>query len=135
MKIRYATAEDKIRVIRSLQNKRITYNTTAQAKVDIDLQRLIVIEENGKLLGSCAIVPEVEYKYTAIKRLCIYSKKSRGKGVATKLVEYIESLNLGDIGATPWDTNPAMCHILEKCGFEYEYTFSEHYKFYRKKSK
>ena len=39
---------------------------------------------------------------------------------------------LGEYGATPWNDNPAMCHIFEKCGFEYQYTFKTFYRFYKK---
>lgn len=132
MIVRFASNEDTLSVIRSIQNKRMNYNTTAQAKQDISLGRLVVVEENGKLLGSCAIVKETNRGYTAIKRVCVYSKKSRGKGVAQALIAFVCSLGLGTLGATPWNDNPAMCHIFKKFGFKYQYTFLENYDFYKK---
>lgn len=63
---------------------------------------------------------------------CVYSKKSQGKGVASALINYICSLGLGALGAIPWNDNPAMCHVFEKFGFEYQYTFNTFYKFYKK---
>lgn len=132
MTIRFATAADTARVVRALRNKHLDYNTPAQAKEDISLGRLIVAEENGKAIASCAIVPEVNHNYTAIKRMIVYSKKNCGKGIATALINFVCSLGLGDIGATPWNTNPAACHSLEKCGFVYQYTFLTFYNFYKK---
>ena len=98
MTIRFAKREDTIHIIRAIQNKRMDYNTTAQAKEDVKLGRLVVVEENGKLLGSCAIVKDECRGYTAIKRVCVYSKKSRGKGVAQSLVGFVCSLGLGTLG-------------------------------------
>lgn len=132
MTIRFAKREDTIHIIRAIQNKRMDYNTPAQAKEDVNLGRLVVVEENGKLLGSCAIVKDERRGYTAIKRVCVYSSKSRGKGVAQALVGFVCSLGLGTLGATPWNDNPAMCHIFQKFGFEYQYTFLKYYDFYKK---
>ena len=132
MTIRFAKREDTIHIIRAIQNKRMDYNTPAQAREDVNLGRLVVVEENGKLLGSCAIVKDELRGYTAIKRVCVYSKKSRGKGVAQSLVGFVCSLGLGALGATPWNDNPAMCHIFQKFGFEYQYTFLKYYDFYKK---
>ena len=132
MTIRFAKREDTIHIIRAIQNKHMDYNTTAQAKEDVNLGRLVVVEENGKLLGSCAIVKDERRGYTAIKRVCVYSKKSRGKGVAQSLVSFVCSLGLGTLGATPWNDNLAMCHIFKKFGFEYQYTFLKCYDFYKK---
>lgn len=132
MTIRYATNNDTIHVIRAIQNKHMDYNTTSQVKEDVRQGRLVVVEDNGKLLGSAAIVYKAHRGYTAITRVCIYSKKSQGKGVASALINYICSLGLGELGATPWNDNPAMCHVFEKFGFEYQYTFKKNYKFYKK---
>jgi RimJ/RimL family protein N-acetyltransferase len=132
MTIRLATEKDTIRIIRAIQNKHMDYNTTADVRADVAAGRLFVAEENGKLLGSMAVFYKPHRGYYAITRGCVYSKKSRGKGVASALVDYILSLGLGTYGATPWNDNPAMCHIFEKRGFEYQYTFKENYKFYKK---
>ena len=132
MKIRFANENDKLSAIRSLQKNQTSFCTTAQLKEDLSLGRLIVAEENGKLLGSCAIVNEPNWNYTAIKRLIIYSKKSRGKGIADSLIKYIISLNLGVIGGTPWKENSITRHLFEKNGFEFQYTFMENYCFYKR---
>lgn len=89
MTIRFANINDTIRIIRAIQNKHLDYNTPAQVKEDIQKGRLVVVEENGKLLGSCALVEEPAYNYTAIKRVCVYSKKSQGKGVGTVLIQFL----------------------------------------------
>lgn len=132
MTIRKATEKDTIRVIRAIQNKHMDYNTPADVREDVKNGVLFVAEENGKLLGSMVVFYKPNRGYYAITRGCVYSKKSRGKGVASALVDYILSLDLGVYGATPWNDNPAMCHIFEKRGFVYQYTFKENYKFYKK---
>lgn len=132
MTIRYATTHDTIRIIRAIQNKHMDYNTPADVREDVNAGRLIVAEENGKLLGSVAVFYKPHRKYYAITRMCVYSKRSAGKGVASSLIDFILSLGLGEYGATPWNDNPVMCHIFEKRGFEYQYTFDTHYKFYKK---
>jgi len=134
MEIRYATAADAIHVIRSLQNKNIAYNTTAQAKEDITNGRLLVAEIDGRLVGSIAIVPEPNYNYTALKRLCVYNKKDHGKGIANELIKTAAALVDGPVGGTPWNTNPVTTHLFEKNGFVYQYTFSEKYQFFLKNS-
>lgn len=132
MTIRQATEKDTIRIIRAIQNKRMDYNTPADVREDVAAGRLFVAEENNKLLGSVAVFYKPHRGYHAITRMCVYSKKSRGKGVASALVDYVLSLGLGEYGATPWNDNPTMCHIFEKRGFEYQYTFNTFYKFYKK---
>ena len=132
MTVRKATEKDTIRIIRAIQNKRMDYNTPADVREDVKNGVLFVAEENGKLLGSMVVFYKPHRGYYAITRGCVYSKKSRGKGVASALVDYILSLDLGVYGATPWNDNPAMCHIFEKRGFVYQYTFKENYKFYKK---
>ena len=134
MTIRYATHADKIHIIRSLQNKKIAYNTTVQAKTDIEKGRLLVAILDDKIVGSLAIVPEPAHNYTALKRLCIYNKKYCGKGIANQLIATASALVSGPIGATPWASNPATIHLFEKNGFTYQYTFLENYKFYLKTS-
>jgi len=132
MEIRKATANDLIHIIRSLQNKDIEYNTTFHAKEDIMNNRLFVAIIDDKIVGSCAIVEETEYNYTAIKRVCVYNKKNCGKGIASALIGYICGLGIDNLGATPWN-NPSMIRVFEKYGFTYQYTFMENYRFYLKK--
>lgn len=132
MEIRFANEKDTIRIIRAIQNKKMDYNNSNHVKADIALGRLVVAEENGKLLGSCAIVEETNWNYTAIKRVCVYSNKSKGKGVASSLINFVVTLGIENLGATPWNDNPVMCHVFEKFGFKYQYTFAENYQFYKR---
>lgn len=134
MEIRYATKNDQLSIVRALQNKHMDYNTTADAKKDIAAGRLIVAVENGKILGSVAVVYKAHRGYYAIMRMCVYSKKSKGKGVASALIDFVIALDLGEYGATPWNDNPAMIHIFVKRGFVYQYTFKKNYDFYKKNS-
>ena len=132
MTIRPATEKDTIRIIRAIQNKHMDYNTPADVREDVKNGYLLVAEENGKLLGSVAVFYKPHRQYHAITRMCVYSKKSQGKGVASALIDSVLALGFDTLGATPWDENPCMCHILEKRGFIYQYTFNTHYKFYKK---
>lgn len=132
MVIRYATKEDLLSAVRSLQKNQTFYNTTSHLKEDIEKNRLIIIEENGKLLGSCALVYEENWDYLAIKRLNVYAKKSRGKGYADKLIKYVISLNLGTLGSTPWKENMVARHLFEKNGFTLQYDFMDNYCFYKR---
>lgn len=132
MEIRYATKADQLSIIRAIQNKGMDYNTTADVKKDIALGRLLIAVENNKILGSVAVVYKAHRGYYAIMRMCVYSKASKGKGVASALVDFILALDLGEYGATPWGENGAMVHILVKRGFVFQYTFNENYNFYKK---
>ena len=132
MTIRYATEQDTLHIVRGIQNKRMSYNTTADVKNDIANNQLIVAVENDKILGSVAVVYKAHRGYYAIMRMCVYSQKSKGKGVASALIDFVLALNLGDYGATPWNDNPAMIHIFVKRGFVYQYTFQKNYDFYKK---
>ena len=133
MEIRYATKNDQLSIIRAIQNKHMDYNTPADVKADIAAHRLLIaVDDNGKILGSLAFVYKPHREYTAIMRGCVYSKKSKGKGVMSALVAHIVSMNLGTLGATPWNDNPAMVHIFVKFGFAYQYTFNKNYDFYKK---
>ena len=132
MEIRYATTADQLSIIRAIQNKGMDYNTTADVKKDIALGRLLIAVENGKILGSVAVVYKAHRGYYAIMRMCVYSKASKGKGVASALVDFVLALDLGEYGATPWGENGAMVHILVKRGFVFQSTFNENYNFYKK---
>lgn len=130
MIIRLAEKADYIHIVRSLQNKKIAYNTPSHIRADLFNHRLFVIEEKGKIIAQCALVEEPNYGYTAIKRLCIYNKKNCGRGLANAFIEFFADRISSPLGCTPWEENVAMRHILEKNGFVYQYTFLDNYQFY-----
>ena len=129
MVIRYADIHDFSYIADNVKKRHMDYNTVEDVRVDIEMRRLIVAVEEGKIIGSVAIVYKAHRGYTAIMRMCVYAE---GRGVASALIDYILSLNLGALGATPWNDNPAMIHIFEKRGFVYQYTFKKNYCFYEK---
>lgn len=97
MTIRFATKEDEIRIIRAIQNKHMDYNQPTHVREDIRSNRLIVAEDKGKLLGSCALVYESNFGYHAIKRLCVFRQDFKGQGrcdsygqVALRLFQYVK---------------------------------------------
>lgn len=132
MIVRWANENDTIRIIRAIQNKKMDWNTSANVREDIKNHNLIVAEDNGKLLGSVALKYKPHRGYYSFLRMCIYSKKSTGKGVASALIDFALALGYKCYGGTPWNDNPAMIHIFEKRGFKYQYTFKEKYNFYKK---
>lgn len=131
MIIRYADIHDFAYIACRVREKGMEYNTVDDVRNDIEAGRLIVAVEDGKIIGSVAILYKAHRGYTAIVRMCVFAE---GQGVASALVRYIDGLGLGNLGATPWDDNPVMCHIFEKAGFVYRYTFKKNYKFYEKKA-
>ena len=111
MIIRQATEKDTIHIIRAIQNKHMNYNTPMHIREDIKNGYLFVAEENNKLLGSVAVFYKSHRDYYAITRVCVYSKKSRGKGVASSLIRY--SGGLGEENELPLSWGNAKC---SKCG-------------------
>lgn len=133
MMIRFATQTDKLSVVRGLQNKRMDFNTTQQAKADIDAGCLLVAVDGARVLGSLAVVP-TSHGYTGLKRGCVYNKKNRGKGIMSALFDYALALDLGCYGCTPWAENVAMLALLQKRGFKYQKTVCEKYLVFVKKT-
>jgi N-acetylglutamate synthase-like GNAT family acetyltransferase len=131
MYIRLATTADISYITHALARKAINYIKPSTVREDIIANRLYVVIENEKPIAQCALVTEVNYNYTAMKRMVIYRKENCGRGLADMLIEHFSSMNLA-IGATPWAENERIKHILRKHGFEYQYTFSEKYEFFLK---
>ena len=129
MYITLATEEHRSYIIHALASKAIDYINPSTVGEDITKSRLYVIIENGKPIAQCALVPEEEYGYLAIKRMVIYRKENCGRGLADLLIEHFCALNQ-PIGATPWKENARVKHILQKHGFEYQYTFLKNYEFF-----
>lgn len=130
MEIRKATMSDYVSICRSLQNKKIDYQTPKHAKADIQKQAMYVLVDNGKILAQCSLIEEPAHNYTAIKRLCIYNKKNCGKGIAEQFIKFFVQNAETQLGCTPWEDNGAMRHLLEKNGFTFRYTFLGCYCFY-----
>ena len=132
MELRRATHKDLMKVINALRHKDITYITKELVDLDYRKQRLYVVVENEKVLATVSLVPEPQYHYTAIKRLCICNKKNQGKGIARFAIQELMKVVDDKIGATPWDANFGMCHLLESEGFKLEYKFNVCWCFYSK---
>ena len=132
MIIRYATSADLKSITCALRNKKINYNTPAQAREDVRQNRLFVIENNGALIAQCALVFDNTRKEYYMKRLCVYNKKRACKGIAQMFIDFFFSLGIASLSATPWDENKVMIHVLEKNGFEFQYRVLENYLYYKK---
>ena len=130
MEIRLATIND-MEEVRTI-NTNIPYISSVLLMSDIQAGHLYIGVEAGKIISTCAAVSEPYYNYTAMKRLYV-DPNCRGKRYAQQMIEHIsEQYNKEKIGATPWVTNVAMRHMLEKEGFTLEYIFNKKWCFYSK---
>ena len=128
MKIRLANEKD-IPEIEKI-NTNISYISTSLLCSDVQAHRLFIGIEKNEIVSTCAIVPEPQYNYIAMKRLYI-NPNCRGKGYAQKMISYfIARYPQEKLGATPWTSNDAMRHMLEKQGFTLRYIFNEKWCFY-----
>ena len=128
MKIRLANEND-IPEIEKIDTN-ISYISIPLLRSDVQAHRLFIGIEKNKIVSTCAIVPEPQYNYTAMKRLYI-NPNCRGKGYAQKMISYIIARYPHEtLGATPWTSNDAMRHMLEKQGFSLRYIFNEKWCFY-----
>ena len=132
MELRKAEMMDWVRVFNALCRKNIPFCTPSQVFEDFRQDREYVVVENGKVLATVSLVEEPHYGYIAIKQLCILNKKNCGKGIARFAIHEVQKIVMGKIGATPWDDNLPMKHLLETEGFHLEYVFSEKWCFYSK---
>lgn len=127
------SAEEMQKIERAVALKKLPYCTTAQVATDhYFYDRLYVVVEENKLLAILSLVPEKEYGYTAIKRLCILNKKNQGKGIARFALHEIQKVVHGKIGGTPWVDNGATRHLFETEGFTLQYVFNEKWCYYMK---
>lgn len=132
--IRKATNEDYIHIVRAIQNKHISYITTAHVKQDIYDGKMFVMIVNEKIVAILSLTYDKDYNYYAMKRLCILNKKNCGKGYAREMLAYVSKQTTKKVGCTPWIDNGAMRHILEGIGFKLEYIFNTCWCFYSKNS-
>lgn len=132
MKIRLATQTDAYKIRNAVRCKNLLYCTPYQIADDFTNKRLYCVYEGDKVLATFSLVPEPNFKYTAVKRLCILNKKNQGKGIARFALHEVQRMVNGKIGATPWIDNGAVRHILEKEGFTLQYVFNERWCFYAK---
>lgn len=133
MRIRLATQTDVYKIRNAVRRKNLLYCTPYQIAEDFTYGRLYCVYEGDKVLGTFSLVYDEQWKYVAIKRLCILNKKNQGKGIARFAIhEILKYLHNCKVGATPWEDNTAVRHILEAEGFKMEYKFDGHWCFYSK---
>lgn len=132
MELRKANELDFVRIHSAVCRKNLSYCTHYHIAEDWYKDRLYAVVDGDKVLATLSLVEEPEYGYTAIKRLCILNKKNQGKGIARFAVHEIQKIVDGRIGATPWEDNTAVRHILEVEGFVLQYVFNERWCFYAK---
>ena len=129
--IRKAEQKDLKSICMSIYNKKLNYITVNSVKEDYRNNNLYIIEENGKILGQCALVPKG--RYYAMQRLVLYNQKNIGKRITTQFINYFISIGIDCIGVTPWSDNCKMKSLLKKNGFEYQYQIDKNYEFWIKR--
>ena len=132
MELRKAEVMDWVRIHNAVCRKHLSFCTPTQIFTDYEMGRLYAVVEGDKVLATVSLVAEPTYGYTAIKRLCILNKKNHGKGIARFALHEIQRMVKGRIGATPWNNNIKMKHLLETEGFHLEYVFNQVWCFYVK---
>lgn len=132
MELRLATQEDLNKVRDAVEQERIQYITVELLQSDLNYRRLYVVVNNGIILATVSLVPDMQYGYTAIKRLHVCDKRYIRQGIGRFAVHEITKLVHGRVGATPWEDNVAMRHLLESEGFELKYVFDIKWCFYCK---
>ena len=133
MRLRLATQTDAYKIRNAVRRKNLLYCTPYQIAVEFTYGRLYCVYEGDKVLGTFSLVYDEQCEYVAIKRLCILNQKNQGKGIARFAIhEILRYLHNCKVGATPWEDNYAVRHILEAEGFKLEYKFDGHWCFYSK---
>ena len=133
MELRKATRKDLMKVCRAIGYKtNLPYIRVEDTFSDFLHERMYVVAEGEKVFATVSLVPEPDYGYTAIKRLCILNKKNQGKGIARFALHEIQKVVKGRIGSTPWVDNTPVRHLFETEGFVLQYVFNEKWCFYMK---
>lgn len=130
MIIRRAKSTD-FAAINLILKSEINYITLRHVEEDIKQKRLFVGIEDGNIIAILSLVPEIEYNYTAMKRLLV-AEDYKGHGYAQQMINYVSRQVKGKVGCTPWTDNAAMRHMLEKLDFHLEYIFNEKWCYYAK---
>lgn len=133
MYCRFATQEDRKKILCAIVNKKIDYITAAHIKADFEKNLIVVCVDKNKILGSLTLVWSDEYGCYFIKRLCVYNNKNKNKGIASFLFSFIININCS-FGCTPWVDNKPMEYLMRKYNFELKYIFNENWCFYFRQS-
>lgn len=113
----------------------IDYATPEHAESDFRSKsiKLYGLVKNNHIVAICSVVPDVNFHYTAIKRLVVLNPEDRGKGYAKELISTVVKRQKTACGCTPWADNVKMQNLLSTLGFTYQYTFNDFWTFWLKK--
>lgn len=133
MELRKANLYEVRNVARVVGRRHLDYITVNHLVRDYNNNQLYVVVEGEKILAIVSLVPEPDYEYIAIKRLCVLNKGNCGKGIGSFAVHELSKVVSGErVGATPWTDNIAMRNLLESEGYQLQYVFNERWCFYAK---
>lgn len=129
--VRQANTKDYKKLVSSLRFifKDNAYISLEYLKQDIKNENCYIMEVDNKIVAIASLVYDKEYNMYYIKRLSVPNKKNRSKGYATSMIKELKEIK-PITAVTPWKENVAMQKILEKLGFQYNYTFKENYMLY-----
>lgn len=124
------------KILPLVRDSRIPYITDWHMLKDFfgdDDAQLYILYNNDKPGAIVTTIYDSQYNYLAIKRLLSFTAR---KGYATRLLLAIISRaqfsGISSIGCTPWDDNSTMIHLVNKLGFNYQYSFQKKWTFYKK---
>lgn len=124
------------KILPLVRDSRISYITDWHTLKDFlgdDGAQLYILYNNNQPGAIVTTIYDNNYNYLAIKRLLSFTKR---KGYATRLLSAIVSkaqcAGINSIGCTPWNDNSAMIHLVNKLGFDYQYSFQKNWRFYKK---
>lgn len=129
LEFRKATLDDYLRIMFKLRRWDISFVSDYLITSDFNAGRLYVVGSKHVPFATISLVPEPDWGYTAMKRLVVFKP---GQGIGRFAIQSAQLEVKGKIGATPWDDNNCMCHLLESEGFRMEYKFMEKWCFYSK---
>lgn len=130
MVIIQATNKDYRSLVNSInRGKKIDYITANHLKQDLLNNELYILKLNDKNAAIFTITFDEKYNHWYLKRLKVLNAKNLGKGILTKIIEWVAQLDK-KIAITPWVDNVAVRKTVEKFGFELRYVFNEKWCYY-----
>lgn len=130
--IQLVLEKDYKRIVKALNSGvKLDYITVEQVKKDFENYALYMLKdtETDKIMAIFSIVYDEKHQHYYFKRLKVLNQKNKGKGIASRIIEFVANLPF-KVAVTPWQDNKVMCSLLEKYGFVLRYIFNNHWCYY-----
>lgn len=134
MKIYKATKQEQKRLLLSLNKVNCSFINKDLLRSDIEKGQCFAIENNNKIIGMITLLYDEKYGMYYIKRFIITNKKNQNKGYAKPILSSILSFvpTNETVAITPFENNSKMINLVQKLGFEFQYSFLEQFQLYTK---